>query len=310
MITKGVVIVNYKNKRMNKKIAKYVGRHSALVATRELRPETVLTRDEYYFVANNIYSYIYSRPSFRNEVLNCKYFYYNNRIWLYHPDVFHFGESGIKISKIAKDNSDKFCLIEAFSVDCTNSEIPQYSTEKNGAAYEIRKRSRLGDDYEGTTSSFFKSPAGTYYNETQYEETLKVISNFITKGGDGTASNFSIYFSKLLDDRKISTKKLADLTNISSKTIERMRRDNTYTPSVEYIILCCVVLRLPPWDSDMLLYFAGYRLRMTETKDRIYIVIIHILYASGSIELCDKLLEEHHFPTLSSIIQRNQKTTK
>ncbi len=268
---------------------------------------------KYNFKANSIGSLFKTRPSFRSEILNSKYFYYDNRVWIYHPEVFSFEASGIKISKKAREHPEKYCLCESFTVKTVAVELQRgvaFSTDgATLAAHENEKKPLFDKLVEKSPNSFFKNPTGVYYSETQYYETVKCISDFIDNGGYGNVYSFSTLFSKLLDDRKISIKKLADLTNISSKTIERMRRDDNYTPSIEYIILCCIVLRLPPWDSDMLLYFAGYRLRITDTKDRIYLAIIHILYIEGSIELCDNLLKEYKFPTLSSIVQRNQKKT-
>lgn len=77
--------------------------------------------------------------------------------------------------------------------------------------------------------------------------------------------------------------------------------------SIEYLLACCIVMKLPPWDSDMLFELAGIVLRPNNKKERCYIALLHVFFKEGSISVCDEVLTTMGLPSLSSIINSNKK---
>ena len=89
---------------------------------------------------------------------------------------------------------------------------------------------------------------------------------------------FGEFFSELMSERKITVKQLADKTDIPERTIIRMRTEDDYKPSIEYLIACCIVMQLPPWDSDTLFELAGIKLRPNNKKGKMLYCIITCLF--------------------------------
>lgn len=81
----------------------------------------------------------------------------------------------------------------------------------------------------------------------------------------------------------------------------------SYKPSLEYIIIFCIALRVLPWDSVYLLLLAGYALRPHNPKENLYIRFILVLYSIGSVDVCDSILSAKDLPTLSSALNKNRK---
>lgn len=151
-----------------------------------------------------------------------------------------------------------------------------------------------------------------YREGNQYSEavlcSLELVQGFIDDGqGNGPNDTFGEFFTYLMSERKLTIKQLADKTDIPERTITRMRSEEDYKPSIEYLLACCIVMKLPPWDSDTLFKLAGIALRINDKKERCYIALLHVFFKEGSIKVCDEVLTIMQLPTLSSIISANKK---
>ena len=171
-----------------------------------------------------------------------------------------------------------------------NKEIA-YVVQVNHAKKYSRKEYREGKQF---SEAFF--------------HTVELVQGFIDGGlGSNPGETFGEFFSELMSERKITVKQLADKTDIPERTIIRMRTEDDYKPSIEYLIACCIVMQLPPWDSDTLFELAGIKLRPNNKKERCYIALLHVFFQEGSIRVCDEVLTRSGLPTLSSVINRNKK---
>ncbi len=255
---------------------------------------------------SNIYNYgsitkYVHNKSFLGEIVSGNYFYFDGRIWLYHSDVFDFSNGKVSISQKARDNKNLYCLAGV-----------KHRLEPLEFYYSSIERVCFYTDY-----TFALLDKTIDYKSKDYSNTLKSIIKYVN-GGDGKGgddgghfpNSFQEYFRKIMKERNFTIKQLSDATNIPEKTINRMRTLEGYEPSKEYIIICCVVMKLYPWESDMLLYLAGHQLRRNVIKDKIYIACIHVLYIEGSIELCDEVLSKCGFQTFSMYLQSNKNSKK
>ena len=71
--------------------------------------------------------------------------------------------------------------------------------------------------------------------------------------------------------------------------------------------MCCVVMKVSPWESRTLISYAGYTLRPDIKQERGYIVILDVYYSTGSVTACDNCLAKHKLATLSSFTDLNKK---
>lgn len=125
--------------------------------------------------------------------------------------------------------------------------------------------------------------------------------------GMGPGNSFGEYFTWLMDEKyKISKKELADLTGIDERTITRMRTTEGYSPSLVFVVVCCIAMSLLPWESDKLIELAGYKLRSNLRAERGYIALIHVFYQCTITE-CDELCELWGISPISSVIKSKKK---
>ncbi|MDR3313467.1 MAG: helix-turn-helix transcriptional regulator [Oscillospiraceae bacterium] len=74
-------------------------------------------------------------------------------------------------------------------------------------------------------------------------------------------SAFPDMLKELMKWRGVTVEGLAGLSLLSAKTVQRLRRDMDYEPSMETVIALCVGLHLPPIICAELISKAGYIFR-------------------------------------------------
>ncbi|WDC83301.1 helix-turn-helix transcriptional regulator [Caloramator sp. mosi_1] len=99
--------------------------------------------------------------------------------------------------------------------------------------------------------------------------------------------------------KKCSVEKLAELSLVGEKTIQRMRNDENYQVSLENIIAICIGLQLEEEFSYDLIKKAGYSFRETE-QHIIYELLIRNCYMH-SIHYCNEILMENNMKPLGTM---------
>lgn len=274
--------------------------------------------DIYKFQKKGLLADFKKNQSFREAVMSGAYFYHQGRICLYHPDVFVGSEQGIKIADVV-DKKPRDYLLSHYA-----RHISVNRTTKHKALRACRRQCRvpgkINRDNNSDSKNLYcvevnharKYSRKDYRDGNKYSEavqcSIELVQGFINGGqGSGPNDTFGEFFTNLMTERKLTIKQLADKTDIPERTITRMRSEEGYKPSIEYLLACCIVMKLPPWDSDMLFELAGIVLRPNNKKERCYIALLHVFFKEGSISVCDEVLTMMGLPSLSSIISSNKK---
>lgn len=129
------------------------------------------------------------------------------------------------------------------------------------------------------------------------------IKNYI--GDINKKPTFGHRFKLLMHDAQISVERLSELSGIPSKSIQRMRNNETDRIKLANLVAVAIALNLPYQDSINLIQFAGYNLR-----DYIEIELIYDLFLKYSSQLstsqspnkihnCNIILKRLGFPPLT-----------
>ena len=98
-------------------------------------------------------------------------------------------------------------------------------------------------------------------------------------------------FGKMLSihmkNNQLSNDDLADLVGISSKTVGRLRRDES-RPKIETAVTICLAMKLYPWDSEYLIELAGYNLESFVIYSRLI-----MLYHNEGLPACNAFLKRN-----------------
>ena len=103
----------------------------------------------------------------------------------------------------------------------------------------------------------------------------------------------------LQKERKLSNKKLADLSLVGEKTIQRLRNNEEYPTSVQTVLGLCVGLKLPLPEAEMLLSKTDFKLNSMKGEGYVYQCILGAC-AENSIYEINEMLEENGITSLGS----------
>ena len=125
-------------------------------------------------------------------------------------------------------------------------------------------------------------------------------------GADGRkAKNYSGSFAdtvfEMMKEKKISKRRLALDSNLSEKTVQRMRNDDDYEPTKQMVVAICVGLKLSSTEAHALIEKSPCKLRPTNYQDAVY---MQILEEGGrqSIEDINECLRELGCELLGSLL--------
>lgn len=111
-----------------------------------------------------------------------------------------------------------------------------------------------------------------------------------------------VQFSKTLvahmKMKHCTVEKLAELSLIGPKTIQRMRNEEDYPITIEHVVSLCIGLQLYPMFSKDLIKKAGLGFKGTE-KHITYELLINSCY-NESIHYCNEILESNDFAPLGT----------
>ena len=117
-------------------------------------------------------------------------------------------------------------------------------------------------------------------------------------GGGGNNDNFALAITRLMEKNNITEEKLAELTGLHPKTIQRMRNPEEHT-SLKSVIAVCVAFHLDMYNSMYLIHLAGYELTNRQ-EDKIYYFILSIAYKETVYD-CNRMLKRLNMSPLTKL---------
>lgn len=109
-------------------------------------------------------------------------------------------------------------------------------------------------------------------------------------------TNFTQMLDKLIESKNVTEENLAEESNVSVKTIQRLRHHDPKGVTLEKILQICIGLHLHPILSEYLLRAAGQHFMDTKLHT-MYKFLLYTCY-NGSVEECNELLKKQGFPAL------------
>lgn len=117
--------------------------------------------------------------------------------------------------------------------------------------------------------------------------------------GEMRADDFGYTLKQLMKWSNVNVQVLAERSQISTKTVQRMRNHEDYQASIETIVALCIGMQLPPPVNHRFLELAGYQIRYSSELMATYGLILDRYYKYG-IQACNELLQAMGFNELTS----------
>lgn len=103
----------------------------------------------------------------------------------------------------------------------------------------------------------------------------------------------------LQNEKNISNKQLSDRSLVGEKTIQRIRNDEEYHPTLQTVLGLCFGLKLPPPEAEMFLEKAGFQLNRRTPDEYIYMCILNVCMENSIFEV-NEILEKNGVKPLGS----------
>ena len=89
-----------------------------------------------------------------------------------------------------------------------------------------------------------------------------------------TREDFGEMMERIMKEKSYSGTTLSETSNLSDRTIRRMKGDDMYEPTREMVIAVCVGMKLTYDESLDLIHKSAYRLRSDSPIDAVYLEIL------------------------------------
>lgn len=234
---------------------------------------------------NQIFSLYENSPAFR-EVISQGQYTYIDGLFILTPIAQHLIEKGIRPllffrgrSKLVETRLADFCL----GIEYIYEAYPYNPNELRHAAGRLKGKRIVHAEKVADIHSMSK----------------EAFRNIVTGGGQDPPNNFRDSLAFYMDMKGLTEEDLEELTGISVRTIRRMRNEEDYQPSLEYVIAICIGMHLRPSESNHMLFTAGYHLRPSP-KERAYQYLLDAAYNSSVYE-CNAFLKRMSFEPLTAL---------
>lgn len=121
----------------------------------------------------------------------------------------------------------------------------------------------------------------------------------MSAGGGMLPDNFGAALTRFMEERGITIEKLAELTELSDRTIRRMKDHKNETYGLNAVVAVCVALHLPGYQCDMMFMLAGYRLKDTKT-DNLYRLFLNFAFKETVLD-CNNVLIRYGLKPLTKL---------
>lgn len=225
--------------------------------------------------------------AFRIAVGSGRYVYVEGKFCLNHGRYVSREANGrLAMTAQARRQTDLCCL----RFDVT------YGTQSDSYAIgRLNRKNRIGP---ALRIGF--SQAGQTGGSTDPETIASVAQWATAVNRDTAAMDFAETLSYLMRERGMTIEALEESSQISARTIRRLRSDPDYAVTREQVVALAVGLELPPVVSITLLGKAGLSMKNTELHN-IYSMILYTMYPAG-IQTVNAILSAQNVPPLSSLV--------
>ena len=127
--------------------------------------------------------------------------------------------------------------------------------------------------------------------------TLENIVAIVGTGNDPN-ENLAQAIVRFMKESGVTAEKLAELTGLDPKSIQRMRNYNHH-PELESVIAVCVALHLDPYNGIYLVHLAGRELTNSD-RDKIYRFILRFAYKETVYD-CNRMLKRLGMKPLTNL---------
>ncbi|NMA73457.1 MAG: ImmA/IrrE family metallo-endopeptidase [Bacteroidales bacterium] len=224
--------------------------------------------------------------NFRNACLSGNLVFIENRLVINNHKYVEITEHGMQLTEYAQENPSK-CALE-FSWQF------------------VRRENRLS---KSIADIIFRYEQGNYKTLYQYDDSLenkekynKLLSEdmsiYMEERKQLVSLDFRDALVKLMDNRNITVEKLSELSQVGTKTIQRLRNLETYEYKHATLVAICIGLRLDFASSMLLFSKAGLTFNNSNLHNA-YQFLLSICFNYSIIE-CNKYLEDHQFPSLGT----------
>jgi DNA-binding Xre family transcriptional regulator len=132
----------------------------------------------------------------------------------------------------------------------------------------------------------------------QRAKDLKDTAADIVKIKNSLPAEFSETLKFHMKRKKCTVEKLAELSLIGTKTIQRIRNEKDYPLKMEHVVALCIGLQLHPTFSKEMVHKAGFNFRGTE-KQITYELLLDSYYKEP-IHYCNEILQDVNLPILGT----------
>lgn len=193
---------------------------------------------------------------FRKAVDTGKFIYVEGHVCLDNEKYIVRFDGRAKLTQYALSHMNECCLVF-----------------DKGYSYESKYQGR-----KYYTQIMYKTPEQSYAQEYSFEmnkHNMTLLAQI--QGANKSANSMRLYpgaFSEtlvqMMKERKISNKKLADLSLVGEKTIQRLRNNEEYPTTVQTVIGLCFGLRLSVPEAEMLISKTDFNIKPTNPQNYAY----------------------------------------
>lgn len=274
------------------------------------------------FTQEQLLERFYKSDTFREAIMTGVYIYHENRLVLCRSDLLDFSNKKIRLSNKVTIDPEEYCLSQYKIKYPTPKDRRDFlAARKMGCHFQMSRLTRIKVPVDtfgnGVRSQIYISHARAISNESEidfegvFNASLAHACAYVENGNNNDPNlTFQQLFTMYMEDRGFSANELYEKTGIDARTIRRMKNEEGYSPSLDYVVICCLAMKLHFSESNALLYLGGYLLRDTVKKERAYKVLLQTFYEIGVITVYDNLLEKMGVETFTEIIEKARKKQK
>jgi len=244
------------------------------------------------FADKNLLDLYVNDSDFRIAVDSGRYVYVDGKIVLNSSKCVTFRNGKMKLQGINRDTDSSYCLHYAINARVGSGTAFKRSCGHRRTRYEHSMGvTRLLVESQKLENAQKISSA----DDVTLDNILLVVGG---GGGGGNNDNFALAITRLMEKNNITEEKLAELTGLHPKTIQRMRNPEEHT-SLKSVIAVCVAFHLDMYNSMYLIHLAGYELTNRQ-EDKIYYFILSIAYKETVYD-CNRMLKRLNMSPLTKL---------
>lgn len=243
------------------------------------------------FKDKNLLDLYVNDGDFRNAVDSGRYVYVDGKIVLNSSKCVTFRNGKMELQGINRDTDSSYCLHYAI-----NARVGGVAFKRSCGHRTTRYEHSMGGRRIIAESQKLENAQKiSSADDVTLDNILLVVGG---GGGGGHGDNFAAAITRLMESNNITEEKLAELTGLHPKTIQRMRNPEEHT-SLRSVIAVCVAFHLDLYNSIYLINLAGYQLTNRQ-EDKVYYFILSIAYKETVYD-CNRMLRRLDMPPLTKL---------